>query len=104
MKEIQNLLSTARLHLNIQDFTYKDVNSLVHLIYQSNQQSAAEMKNPAKGTLPNGKKYIKSWRADQMKVAMSNQVEQKVNKMLVLNKKLATDTYKRLIIDYYARD
>ena len=104
VKEIKSLLSTARLYLNIQDFTYKDVNSLSRLIDQSNQQSVAEIENPAKGTLPNGKKYIKSWRAGHMKATLSKKVEIKVNEMLKLDKDLSTDTYINLIIDIYARD
>jgi hypothetical protein len=104
VKQIRDLLSTARLHLNIQDFMYKDINSIAYLINQSILASEAEIKNPTPVILPKGKKYIKNWRVRHMRpLIYFNPVENKIHEILDLDKNMSTNRFKSLILFIYAR-
>jgi hypothetical protein len=103
VKHIRNLLSACRLHLNLYDFKYKDINSLIYIIDKSKEASDAEMINPTKVVIPKGKKYIKNWRVRHMKTLFYfTPIEKKINKILHLKTDTSINQFKALILHIYS--
>jgi hypothetical protein len=107
IKHIRNLLSASRLHLNIFDIKYMDINSLSYLIDKSRETSNIVMINPTKIALPKGKKYIKNWRVRHMKSLLyynKRDLRCKIHEISHLDRTLSLNMFKRVVIDICCTD
>jgi hypothetical protein len=103
---IKNLLSAARLHLNICDIKYSESNLLITIIQKSQVASDSELENPAVVKLMNGKKYMSTWRVKHMlplTYYSRERIRDKANEIKDLSLELPLDEYQRCIIHIYSR-
>ncbi len=101
IKQIRNLLSASRLHLDLHDIMYQDINGLIYQIHQSKKMSDQERNNPREVILFEGKKHIPHWRVRHMKSLMHfNQPELgcKIYDILHLETNKPTEEFKYTII------
>ena len=104
VKQIRDLLSTSRLHLNIHDIKNKDAFSLLYMINRSKQESDFEKANPSHVSLPKGKKYIKNWKVRHMMslayfLLPSDRI--KIKEIMELDINLQRSKYITAIVDIY---
>jgi len=106
VKPIKDLLSASRLHLNIYDIKYKDINSLLYLFCRSKEASDAELAKPSKIALAKNKRYVKNWQVRHMKslIYLFPQLDRsKIHRIMNLDKDLPIDDFKKSILDIYCR-
>ena len=101
---MKNLLSTARLHLNLVDIKYKDAHSLSLMFSRSKSASDNEIQNPQPIKLPKGKKYIKNWRTIHLMPLVEYQTgetDRKIHAIFSIDKNQNIEDFKSEAIKIY---
>ena len=108
VKQIKDLLSASRLHLNLEDIKNEDIDFLISLIKQSENASIQESKHPEKVVLQDlGVSYIHYKRIRDMKSLMDFgyfDIQSKILDIANLDKNKSTDEFKKLVIKIYSDD
>jgi hypothetical protein len=105
VEETKNLLSAARLHLSIFDIKNKDINYLFNEIKASKIASLAEITNPRKVILPEGKKNIKNWRVRHLRSTtyfLPVSVRGMINEIFRIEKNLPSYEFIRRVLEIYS--
>lgn len=100
---IRNLLSTARLHLNLFDFSKLNISKL-ELIFEKSRQSAIKEKD-ARVPLGINKKYIKNWKVRHKKSLIQlsdSKLGCKFYDILKLDENVSVEEYKKSIINIFS--
>lgn len=106
---MRNLLSTARLHLNIMDMKYREANDLFYIFRKSKEMSDLERVNPQPAFIPEGKRFIKNWKTIHLMPLLQYQETSMVDKVIAIlsindedyEKEGGVDEVKELMIDIY---
>ncbi len=105
-KTMKDILSTARLHLNLEDIKHENIKSLINIIKQSEQASINEAKHPMKVILAEvGISYINRKRIRDMKSLINFgyfDIESKIFDIANLNKNKSVDEFKEEVIQIYS--
>lgn len=104
-KLMKNLLSTARLHLNIIDIKTQDTIYLSYIFTKSKEASDVEKVSPRHGYIGQGKKHIRNWRVIHLMSLMQFQnhnIGNKIQSILKINPKKDLKDFKLEIINIYS--
>lgn len=97
---MKNILSTARLHLNIYDIKNKEIESIILIKNKTIIEILKEYKSPTKINLGIEKKFIPVWKARKMKYLieyMSSEFKEKITSLSELDIRLPQEDFKKLL-------
>ncbi len=103
-KTIKNLLSSARLHLNLQDIKYKDTESLCYLIKQSEYVSKLERNSPTKMLSSSGEIYTTKKKIRDIKSLIDfgySMIASKIYDISNLNINIPLNEFRNRVIEIY---
>ena len=101
---MRNLLSTARLHLNIGYIKYKDTETLVYAIENSEKASAIEEASPSLTLSSSGIGYINKKKIRDLKTLLDYgyyNISSKIYDIANLDKNLPVEEFKSIVINIY---
>lgn len=104
-KHMKNLLSVARLHLNLSDLRSRDESYSLYMDALSRSAADFEYSNPKTTSLPAGKRFIPKWRVRHLKPLShfyTRIVRQKIAGLRVLDEQLPLETYATAALAIYA--
>jgi len=103
-KTIKNLLSSARLHLNLQDIKSTNTDLLIHLVAESEKASNEEKVSPSTMISSSNDMYISSKKIRDLRSLIDfgyNNVGNKIYNITQLEIYTSLDNFKDKIIDVY---
>ena len=101
---MRNLLATARLHLNIEIIKYKDKESIIYMIEESEKASIIERYIPSTTLSSFGIKYINKKKVRDLKTLVDFgyfNIASKIYDISQLDKNKPVEEFKNLIINVY---
>ncbi len=103
-KTIKNLLSSSRLHLNLQDITNNDTSLLIYLVRQSEKASNEEKASPSTMISSSGEMYTSGKKVRDLRSLIDFgffNIENKIYDISNLEIYTSLDDFKDKIIDIY---
>lgn len=102
-QDMKNLLSTARLHLNIYDIKNKSIDSLIDIIRKTNYFIECEYNEPSEPKyISSYSKFVPIWKAKKMKSLfnfsyLDNSILKKLNILFDININLPKNEFIKLL-------